>query len=75
MKKVSKDIFTYTKVGVGLGIGTAVVASLPGGSAVTPAFAAVGSAMPIVGTGLMGYHSLRMLNKFPKTKIKIKRRY
>lgn len=63
VKKLKKDVIDFTKAGVGLGIGTAVVAGMPGGAAVTPAFATAGSMMGIVGTGMMGMHTLRIVNK------------
>ena len=68
MKKVKKDSKRFVGAGVGLGIGTAVIAKTGHGAAVLPAFATTGRMMRPVGTAMMGGHALRMLRKYNKKK-------
>lgn len=74
MRKLKKDIHSLIKTNVGLGIGTSIAASLPGGSTITPAFSAMGGMMPIVSTTVMGSHALRLSkNLMPKVRRRRKR--
>lgn len=67
MKKLKKDIEKFTKGAVTLGVGSAISAKLatqaPGAS-VTPAFAAAGGMMPLVGTTMMGMGMIRMVKRY-----------
>jgi len=67
VKKLRKDVSDFTAAGVGLGIGTLTIAKMPGGSAITPAFAAAGGMMRPVGVAMMGGSVLRQLEKYPGT--------
>ena len=69
MKKLKKDTRDFVGAGMGLGIGTAVIAGTgTHGAAVLPAFSTMGSMMSPVATGMMGFHTVRMLKKYPKGK-------
>ena len=75
MKKLRKDTRDFVKVGVGLGVGTAIVAGTGHGGAVLPAFSTAGSMMSIVPPVVMGGTALRMLKKYPAYKKKKNWRY
>jgi len=62
VKKLKKDIFDFTQAGVGLGMGTAIVAGTGHGAKITPAFATFGGMMGPVGTAVMGSNALRIFN-------------
>ena len=70
MKKLKKDITEFTKSGMTLGIGSAVVAGIPGSGAITGSFATMGSMMSPVATGMMGMHAIRLTKKLYKKKKK-----
>ena len=73
---LTSDIVGFTKASVGLGVGAGVAAGASAGSgiSVTPAFATMGSMMPVVGLGMMGGHALRGLRGLqPKKRKKRKR--
>lgn len=77
MKKLKKDITRFVGAGIGLGIGTSIVARAETGStgaSVLPAFSMVGSMMRPVGTAMMGMHTLRIVNKsFGKKRMRRRR--
>jgi len=70
MKKLKKDVSDFTKAGVTLGIGSAVVGATGHGGQITPAFGTAGRMMGVVGTSMMGMNALRMLSKPRKKKKK-----
>lgn len=76
-KKLRKDITDFVGAGVGLGIGSGIVAKAQIGSGinVTPALSTTAGMMRPVGTAMMGGHALRMIGKLkPKHKKKKHRR-
>lgn len=73
MKKTRRDIERYTGSVIQLGLGTAITASMPGGSRMTPAFGAAAGMMPMVGTTMMGGNVIRMTKKLYKRKKKRRR--
>jgi len=74
MRKVKKDVMDFTKVGVGLGVGTAIIAGTGHGASVLPAFSVAGSMMKPLGVGMMGMHTLRLVDKGYKPYTKKKRK-
>ncbi|KKM92378.1 hypothetical protein LCGC14_1219030 [marine sediment metagenome] len=66
------DVTDFTKAGVTLGVGAGIAATAQRGSgiSVTPAFATAGSLLRPVGTGLLGFHALRGLERITKVKSK-----
>lgn len=74
MKKIYNDMMGFTKANVGIGIGGAIVGAAGGNAVgVGTAMTSMGSMMPIVGTTMMGGHTMRLVNKLnPKRR---KRRY
>ena len=73
VRKTRRDIERYTGSVIQLGLGTAITASMPGGSRMTPAFGATARMMPLVGTTMMGGNVLRMTKKLYKRKRKKRR--
>ena len=66
VKRKKNDIRKFVGAGVGLGIGTAIVAKTGHGSAVLPAFGTAGRMMGPVGTVMMGGKALRMVKSYNK---------
>ncbi len=62
-RTLRKDVGSFIGAGVGLGIGTAVIARTGYGASVLPAFSTVGSMMRPVGTAMMGRIAIRNLKK------------
>ena len=69
VKKLAKATLGLVGVNVGVGVGTAVEAGA-GGS--TAGLAAVGGMMPVVGTAVIGYHTVRLVRKIPHKKISMR---
>lgn len=71
MKKAKKDIRKFTQASIGLGVGAGVVAGVgsKAGISVGAGLSTTGRFMPIVGTAMMGKHTLRLAgNLKPKRK-------
>jgi len=76
-KKLKKDIADFVGAGIGLSIGSGIVAKAQAGSGIniTPALSSAAGMMNPVGTAMMGGHALRMIGKLnPKHKKKKYRR-
>lgn len=69
-----RDVGSFVGAGIGLGVGTAVIAGTGHGAAVLPAFVTAGRMMPIVGTAMIGKHALKHTQKM-MSKRKNKRRH
>ncbi len=80
MKKLRRDVLSFTTAGVGLGIGAGISGAASSAAGVPnyagPAFSSVGEMMAPVGTVMMGGHTLRLINKgFMPKRYKTNRRY
>ena len=69
-RKTRRDIERYAGSVIQLGIGTAITASMPGGSRMTPAFGAAAGMMRPLGAVMMGGNVLRMTRKLYKKRKK-----
>jgi len=67
-KKLKKDILGFTKAGVGLGVGSGVVAGIgsKAGVGLGGGLSTVGGFMPVFGTTMMAKHTLRLTKKLHK---------
>ena len=67
MKKLKKDIHGFVGAGAALGVGTLVVAKA-GGTSVLPAFSTAAGMMRPMAVGMMGMHTIRLVDKMYKPK-------
>lgn len=69
-RSLTKDVTGFAAAGVGLGVGSMIAAKAGAPAGVQSGFAIAGGIMPVIGTGIIGYHALSYVERLKPKKRK-----